>query len=773
MIQVIDLAQQPADRMLRAYRLLADVNHMLLRMTDETALFQSACQLVVGTGGYRFAWVGIAEHDAARSVRPVASSGIGSEYLNGLNITWANTSNGQGPVGTAIRTGEPVFSTNTATDPHFAPWRTAALRHGFAAVIALPLCVDDRVLGALTIYNDTPNVFDDEEVSLLSELADNLAFGITTVRLREERHNDREALRESEERYRLLFQSSGDAIFVVEGAHDELPGRIIDVNDIACQMLGYTRDELLQMHISHLDAPDPMAQASKMLRRLYTRKDTMWEAVMLTKDERLLSVEIHKTLFTLHGREVIMATARDITARKRAERTLLESEEKFFKTFALSPDAMSITRLSDGVYLDINRGFTALTGYTIADMLGRSTRANDFDILANVADRERLMEGMREHGEVLEMEAPFRCKDGGIRIGMLSARIIEINGEACMLSITRDITERKRVEEALRRSEAAFKTLFDESPVPTLLSELSTGKIAFANQRVYDTLGRTPEEVIGKDTADLGLIFKPDDQERLTNEILNHGSVDDLEVKYIHANGASSVILVSMRIVSLQDTPYCLSVLQDITERKRAQSELSASHEREEKALRSTIQAIAMTLETKDPYTAGHQRRVADLACVIAREMGIPEDCINGLQMAGIIHDIGKVAIPSEILSTPRPLSTLEFQLIKNHAIEGYEILKDIEFPWPVAQIILQHHERIDGGGYPQGLAGDQLLIESKILAVADVVEAMASHRPYRPSLGLQAALEEITAKRGIAYDAQVVDVCVRVIEEGYQFRTS
>jgi putative nucleotidyltransferase with HDIG domain len=171
-------------------------------------------------------------------------------------------------------------------------------------------------------------------------------------------------------------------------------------------------------------------------------------------------------------------------------------------------------------------------------------------------------------------------------------------------------------------------------------------------------------------------------------------------------------------------------------------------------------------VETKDAYTAGHQRRVANLARAIAAEMGLSPEQIDGIRMAAVIHDLGKISVPAEILSKPIGLNDLEYGLIKIHPQVGYDILKEIEFPWPVAQIVLQHHERMDGSGYPQGLLGEEIILEARILAVADVVEAMASHRPYRPPHGVDKALEEISRNRGILYDPEVVDACLKLFNE-------
>ncbi len=186
-----------------------------------------------------------------------------------------------------------------------------------------------------------------------------------------------------------------------------------------------------------------------------------------------------------------------------------------------------------------------------------------------------------------------------------------------------------------------------------------------------------------------------------------------------------------------------------------------------ERSLEDTIEAISTIVEMRDPYTAGHEKRVSELAVAIAKELGLPDDKVHGIQLGALVHDLGKIQVPAEILSMPRKLSELEFSLIKTHAQAGYNILKDITFPWPIALMVLQHHERMDGSGYPQGLKGDEIVLEARILNVADVVEAMSSHRPYRPGLGIDAALSEIKNGRGKLYDAEVVDACLKIFNEG------
>jgi putative nucleotidyltransferase with HDIG domain len=196
------------------------------------------------------------------------------------------------------------------------------------------------------------------------------------------------------------------------------------------------------------------------------------------------------------------------------------------------------------------------------------------------------------------------------------------------------------------------------------------------------------------------------------------------------------------------------------------EQEVKKSTDKLLKAMEDTMHALARVVEMRDPYTAGHQRRATELACAIAAGIGMSPDRITGLRVAGLIHDIGKVRVPAEILTNPDGLSEAEFAIIRTHPSLGYEILKTIEFPWPVADIVYQHHERIDGSGYPQGLRGENIVREARVLAVADVVEAIASHRPYRPALGIEHALQEISNNRGRLYERDAVDACLALFRE-------
>ena len=300
------------------------------------------------------------------------------------------------------------------------------------------------------------------------------------------------------------------------------------------------------------------------------------------------------------------------------------------------------------------------------------------------------------------------------------------------------------------------------------------GNIIFYNTAAAEILGYTVDELKGKT---IQALTHPDDLEMAMNyhkgRIAGENVPSRYEFKAIKKDGSTiqlEIIATAQRKNGEIIGTRCY--LWDITQRKKTEEELIHALEVLRKTSYTLIHVIGNMLEMRDSYTANHHHRVADLARAIAEELGLSKDIIDGIRLAGLIHDVGKISIPAEILTKPTHLSEQEFSLIKNHPLVSHELLKGLDFPWPIAQIVLQHHERTNGSGYPAGLKNDDILLEAKILAVADVVEAMSSHRPYRASLGIDKALEEISMNKGILYDAKVVDACLRVFKEkGFRFR--
>ncbi|UCD88921.1 MAG: PAS domain S-box protein [Desulfobacterales bacterium] len=329
--------------------------------------------------------------------------------------------------------------------------------------------------------------------------------------------------------------------------------------------------------------------------------------------------------------------------------------------------------------------------------------------------------------------------------------------------------ERRLAKYELIKSEEKYRTLFEESRDAIYISA-KQGKFIGFNQSTTELFGYSKEEMLGMNTKDI--FVNADEYRKLQEEINQKGSVRDFEAKLYKRDGSEMNCLITSTVRRSKDENIMgyQGIIRDISELVLSQQKLEKTLEKLRKALGGTIQAMALTVETRDPYTAGHQRRVSNLACAIGREMGLPANKIQGIHFAGIIHDIGKISVPGEILSKPGRISENELGIIKEHPRAGHNILKTVDFPWPIAQIVLQHHEKIDGSGYPDGISGETILIESRILSVADVIEAMSSHRPYRPTLGVDAALKEIQQNRDVLYDAEVVDTCLKLFKErGYR----
>ncbi|MDD8027584.1 MAG: PAS domain S-box protein [Acidobacteriota bacterium] len=331
--------------------------------------------------------------------------------------------------------------------------------------------------------------------------------------------------------------------------------------------------------------------------------------------------------------------------------------------------------------------------------------------------------------------------------------------------------ERKRAEEGLRRAEENFRRFLDESPLGVRIVD-AQGKTLYANHAILDLYGFAGIEELVSTPVEERYTSESLAEHRERNKTRRSGEPDpsDYEITIVRKNGEFRRLHVLRKTILWDGRSQSQVTYQDITERKKAEAEVLESLAGLRKALNGTIQVLSAVSEIRDPYTAGHQRRVGDLARAIAQGMGLGPARVEGIRVGGVIHDIGKLSIPAEILSKPTRLAKIEYEMIKAHPQIGFDILGGIDFAWPLAEMALQHHERMDGSGYPQGLKGDAILLDARILAVADVIEAMASHRPYRPALGIEAALEEIEKNQGLLYDRNVVSVCLSLFrKQGYR----
>ncbi len=336
-----------------------------------------------------------------------------------------------------------------------------------------------------------------------------------------------------------------------------------------------------------------------------------------------------------------------------------------------------------------------------------------------------------------------------------------------------DVADRKQLEANLRRArrdqddkslhtaEDQFKNLADQSIAGMYI--VQRGRLSYVNARFAEIFGyASVTDIIGRDFRQFVCVK---DRELISRRLREAGEGKskgtDCSFTGLRKDGTTTELGVHATAASYHQQPAVVGLLQDISEKNRAENAIRRYVGQLENSFMRTVE-VAMTLsEMRDPYTTGHERRVAEIAVAIGAELGFDANRLQGLRVAGQLHDIGKIIIPTEILSKPTPLTQAEYALIKGHARASFDVLKIVDFPWPVAQVALQHHERVDGSGYPQGLRGDQILLEARIMAVADVVEAMSSHRPYRPGLGIDRALAEIRRGSGTLYDPFVVDACL------------
>ncbi len=344
--------------------------------------------------------------------------------------------------------------------------------------------------------------------------------------------------------------------------------------------------------------------------------------------------------------------------------------------------------------------------------------------------------------------------------------LMELAGDIALgIEKIRQRTERRQMEDELK-----IRAQFLDTAMDSICAYDFNGNFIYANEVAYKSRGYDKSEFMAMNRRELATPEQSKLFDLRLKKLQKKGKIV-FESEHLHKDGTVIPVEIHARLIEIDGKNVVTSVSRDITERKEAEQKLEKSSDKLRKILEDTVQAIAATSEMRDPYTAGHQKRVTQLACALAKEMNLSEEQIEGLRVAGTLHDIGKVYVPAEILSKPGQLTEFEFGIIKTHPRAGYEILKSIEFPWPVAQIILQHHERLDGSGYPSGLSGKDILLEARILGIADVVEAMSSHRPYRPGMGIKETLEEISRSGGGLFGPEIVDCCISLFyDKGFKF---
>ena len=460
-----------------------------------------------------------------------------------------------------------------------------------------------------------------------------------------------------------------------------------------------------------------------------------------------------------------------ITDRKLAEKALKESEEFSRRIIETADEGILVIDTSDKINF-VNSKMAEMLGYPVDEIIGE--KLPRFMFPEDVPDLEKKIKE-RKSGRPGSYERRFIRKDNTVIWVFVSATPIilsdgKYDGSFGMYS---DITQRKQALEDLQKSENLLSKIFDILPVGLWIAD-KNGKLIRSNKKGREIWGAEPlvsQEQYGVfkarrfpsnediNPSDWALVRSINFGETILDEMLEIDTFD----------GKKRIILNSTAPVFNEENKVEAGVIVnlDITLQKKSEILIKESFVKTQKTLEGTINTLSSIVEIKDPYTGSHQKNVAKLCSAIAKELGMDKEKIGVLYTCALIHDIGKITIPASILSKPAELSDIEFSMIKAHSQIGHDILSKIDFGYPVADIILQHHERLDGSGYPKGLKGKNILFEARVLAVADTVEAMANHRPYRAALGQDKALEEITASSGTLFDSSVADACIKIFKTG------
>ena len=460
-------------------------------------------------------------------------------------------------------------------------------------------------------------------------------------------------------------------------------------------------------------------------------------------------------------RALRMELERNAADHRQVEARLRRRENQMRSLLENSPDLIWSIDTS-GIIQSVNH---SVAGMEPRDIVGR--HFNDFDAPEYYGSFKAVVSEMFKTGEKQVAETGGPDEQGGFAV--YKHRIIPIKEDGAVtgaMIISEDITGYKQAEEELHENVEKYRSLVQNTAYAIVI--LDGDEIVFVNQGALNITGsRNVDDMVGHKITEF---IAPDYQsmmvERGYKRQRGEAAPNQYEFMAQRRDGSVFPAEISIGRITYRGKTSRQAIIRDISERRRAEEKLQDSLKKLRKAMKGIVQAMARITEIKDPYTAGHQRRVAKLACAIAENMGLSEDQIETVRLAGLIHDLGKIYIPPEILNKRTPLEQEEYTTIQAHARDGYDILKTTEFPWTITDVIHQHHERFNGSGYPQKLEGENIMLEARILAVADTVEAMSFERPYRAALGQDKALEEIKANSGVLYDPQVVATCIKTLTE-------
>jgi PAS domain S-box-containing protein len=594
-------------------------------------------------------------------------------------------------------------------------------------------------------------------------------------------------------RFHRLADTVGEIVWTRDAGGDT-----IAISPSAREVLGYEPDEFLNKarrlwwkRIHPADAGRIRAAFQDLIQRgasyavdyRIRRSDGSWIQVRekgIVRRELAGGPQADGVLVEV-DRERVGAVTAYLEERARLEKALTDSVQRYMVLFE---DALMgiFHSLPDGRILRVNPALAAMFGYATPEEMVASVTDVGRQLYADPARRAEFLEALAAAEGWLRAETLYRRKDGSLlTVNEIVRKILQPDGTVAYFEgFMEDVTERKRAEAADRRSRDLLRTVINSTPDWIFVKDLDH-RYLLVNRSFAAGSGLHPSDMVGRPDSDFWpreLCFgdparnvrgyREDDRAVFAGEVVrnpdNSATLADGAVRLF------DTIKIPLR--ASDGTVYgVLGYSRDVTERRTAEAELQASFEKSRKSFAGAVEAMAAIGELRDPYTTGHQERVARLACAIAAEIGFPPNKVEEIHIGSLLHDLGKISIPAEILAKPGKLSAVEFGLLKTHPQLGYDIVAKADFPPVIADMALHHHERVDGSGYPDGLKSDEISLEARCLAVADVVEAMSSDRPYRSAFGIDAALEEIARNKGAYYDERIVDACLRLFKEkGFTF---
>lgn len=756
----------------RMYDLLSASNRAIVRCRGIDELLGQLFSALVRHGEFPLLFIARTDNGGL-PLRIVDQWGIEPARLHHLEAILAGSYPPFAAQFDALKRGEIVY-TDLPGDAPSDDWIAYLRDRGIRQRGLLPLRQEGRLCGVIGLYPRGQGYFDAEQLRLLEEMAADVQFalGNFAASARQAEIEQRAAL--SEHRFRGIFE------------HSPLPMQILSASTGECRAFNQAMQDWLGYTVA--DVPDARVWFAQVYEDPGLRSELqgLWQQQL--KESAQSGSIIRSPELQLRRRDGTHATATgsmtvvgddaivvwsDLTALRQQEVALRESEQRFRRMIEQATARIYVRRGNRFVY--VNPNFCGVLGYGPEELMGR-------DVLEFVADdpsRQQLRavwEKLESGGGAVRYTLPFRRKDGAVIDLDVQASTIDWEDGRAVIGLVEDITERSRLERELQHSHDLLGKLAQQVPGVIYQFRLypdGRSSFPFASEGIREIYEVSPEEV-REDASAVYARLHPGDLESVSASIEDSART----LKTWRADYRVVLPRQGERWRTGTAQPERLAdgsvlwhgFIADATERKAAEAMLEAHMRQVKVAMRGTLEVVARMIDLRDPYTAGHEKRVGLIAADIARELGWSQERCEGLEMIGMVHDIGKISVPAEILVKPTRLSDTEMRLVQGHAQAGYEILSEIPFEQPVAETIRQHHERLDGSGYPRGLKADEILPEARVLAVADVLESMASHRPYRPALGMDAALAELEGGRGRLYDPAVVDALLRLVRErGYR----